>query len=811
MNLVEIYESEIKPRIDYSKELADLEPVKKGDGRYLLICPNCRQKEAFLYENTGIIECNRKNNCAYKGDFLAYKNGGMYPSGADFVNAIKEMGSKYGIIIDEGKAESYSKQYQKRETDQAILSKVWGYFLSLIEGSKGAEYLKSRGFPIDQKQFGMYPKIEELKKWITENNLDLDRCQNLGLIRKDFEGRLIGVWKTKDREICNFWARSLDGSKPKYSRLANHPNLKQEYPQGSETIKGDRSIWVEGHLDVVAAYLSAFDGVVGCGTASVPDKALQALKSREVILCLDNDQAGRDGTYRFIEKHCNDDLKVFVAPIHHEDCKDLADVYEKHGDAAVHELFDQPRLIHGMSFAADYIMQKHRGDNWNDYTKTQALSELKGFSKKISSENSWKLSEFFWPEVSEGLDLPTEGIKALAESVEEKQQKEAITAQVNKGIKEFQEAFSNGEVERGKEILRDLNQEIQSHSASSSELQKLLKSSKEQDVIDELQKVSDGIYTGYDLGKVVDGVSDIVKLEIKGGAISVLAAPTSHGKTMALINFALGALENHPDKAVYFFTYEESMSAITTLFLNTYINETLSKNNRRTIKYYFRNLENNPFKYFIPDKKVPVSEGIEQPINEYFLKKKDQFFKELIESGRLNIVYCDHDASTLFELISGIHKKRDDLGLVCIDYMQLLNDSLDKGKRTSRQEELKSICLKMKNCAVDTGLPILVAAQFNREVQNANDMHYTRIGEAGDIERIANLILGMWNYKFKAVVKGNVDEKWMYDPKVLSGEMLFEVLKGREIGAGYRMEVFHNGNTGKIISRQDQDSLFKTL
>lgn len=423
VSIFEIYEKEIKPRIDYSKELADLDPVKKEGGRHLLICPNCRQKEAFLYENTGIIQCNRKNKCGYKCDFLAYKNHGIYPRGEDYIKAIKDLGQTYGITIDDEKTGRFVKKEERRKSDQQILSKIWNHFQSLLVSSKGEEYLKSRGFPIDQKCFGMYPKVEELKRWITENNIDLERCQDLGLIRNDFERRLIGVWKAKDGDICNFWARSLDGSNPKYQRLKSHPDLKQEYPQGSEHIHGDRSIWVEGHLDVVAAYLSAFDNVVGCGTASVPDKAMQALKTNEVILCLDNDPAGRDGMYRFIKKHINADLKVFVATIPHEDCKDLADVYEKHGEAAVHDLFDQHRLIHGMTFAADHILEKHRGANWNDYSKTQAISELKNFGQKVFSENNWKLSEFFWPQVCKGLDVSAEDIEAMAESIENQQQK----------------------------------------------------------------------------------------------------------------------------------------------------------------------------------------------------------------------------------------------------------------------------------------------------------------------------------------------------------------------------------------------------
>jgi hypothetical protein len=263
---------------------------------------------------------------------------------------------------------------------------------------------------------------------------------------------------------------------------------------------------------------------------------------------------------------------------------------------------------------------------------------------------------------------------------------------------------------------------------------------------------------------------------------------------MALINFTLGALEQHQDKAVYFFTYEENRSAITTLFLNAYVGEELSKNNNRgSIKHYFKNIGKDPFKFFFKNGKVPISEGEDLPLDQYFLEKKEQFFKELIESGRLNIVYCDHEASTLFELIRGIHEKRDDLGLVCIDYMQLLNDSLDKGKRTSRQEELKSICLKMKNCAIDTGLPILISAQFNREVQSLEEIHATKIGEAGDIERISNLLLGLWNLKFKANIKGKSSSN--FTPQDV---LYIEVLKGREIGVGHSVKLPYNGNTGRI-------------
>lgn len=300
----------------------------------------------------------------------------------------------------------------------------------------------------------------------------------------------------------------------------------------------------------------------------------------------------------------------------------------------------------------------------------------------------------------------------------------------------------------------------------------LLEPLTEEGIIEELQGLSESVATGYSF-------SEDIKIAFPAGAITAIVAPTGHGKTRALINFSLGVLKENPEKSVYFFTYEENRASILTLFLNTYIAEELSKNNRASIKHYFKNQGSDPFKYFIKDKSTPISEGESQSLSEYFVEKKNQFFAEILAPGRLNIIYCEHDVEQLLQIIQGLKAKKNDLGLVCIDYIQLLSDRSGKTPFFSRQEELKSICLKMKNCAIKTGLPFVVAAQFNREVQRKEQMHPTKIGEAGDIERIANLIIGIFDIR---------DERKLH----------IEILKGREIGAGHRANFGYNGNTGKI-------------
>lgn len=302
----------------------------------------------------------------------------------------------------------------------------------------------------------------------------------------------------------------------------------------------------------------------------------------------------------------------------------------------------------------------------------------------------------------------------------------------------------------------------------------LLEPLPEQDFIEEIRHTSSGAKVGFKIGDI--------DLELPGGANTIVAGPTGHGKTLVMINFTLGYLKNNPDKQAFFFSYEESRSAIITLFLNTYANQALSTNNRKTIKSYFRD---GNMQY--------VAENKRQECLKYFLPKKKEFFSKLVGSGRLNVLYSDYSVE---ELVESIHflKKNTNVGLVTIDYIQLLK-LLNRKKNLQRQEELKYICLMLKDCAVETGLPILLGAQFNRQVNCESELSPTSIGEAGDIERAANLVIGIWNRKFTGS-----GTKTRRDGKAAKEEdaMYMEILKSRETGVGHHSVFELDGNTGKL-------------
>jgi hypothetical protein len=84
-----------------------------------------------------------------------------------------------------------------------------------------------------------------------------------------------------------------------------------------------------------------------------------------------------------------------------------------------------------------------------------------------------------------------------------------------------------------------------------------------------------------------------------------------------------------------------------------------------------------------------------------------------------------------------------EIGGVFVDYMQLLTS---ENKSISRHGELKDICKALKDCAACTELPIIIAAQFNREVirDGIDNITVAHIGEGADIERIAHDIFLVW-------------------------------------------------------------------
>lgn len=374
------------------------------------------------------------------------------------------------------------------------------------------------------------------------------------------------------------------------------------------------------------------------------------------------------------------------------------------------------------------------------------------------------------------LGISEEAIAVTRNRITATREKEAQAKELKELFSEATQKINKGEPEKALEIVANKLNEVKLKDKAT-EFSSLLLPIKEEEIRERLSNKPDSINSGYKIGGE--------ELLLPSGAISILTAPTSHGKTTFLINMALNVAQSCPDKETYLFSYEEDGDSILINTLNTYLDEEISANNRRTLKSYFA---------------TGSIEYVKSQSRSKFIEAKNSFFKELIDTRRLNIHYSNYNSDTLIEAIRYLNKHANP-GAIFIDYIQLLNLPEGKYKTYSRQEEIKEICIALKDVAVETGLPIILGAQFNREVVNHLRIHATKIGEAGDIERIANLIIGFWNNNFEPIATDaefqEIDKKGYNTP----GTFFTTILKNRGGRVGLQDILSFNGNTGKIKNK----------
>ncbi|GAB3909135.1 hypothetical protein GCM10028803_46190 [Larkinella knui] len=320
-------------------------------------------------------------------------------------------------------------------------------------------------------------------------------------------------------------------------------------------------------------------------------------------------------------------------------------------------------------------------------------------------------------------------------------------------------------------------QEIKSRT-SKDNYANLLVPTTEKDFAERLKLKPDSLNTGL----TINGE----ELQFPAGAISLICAPTNHGKTTLLLNALLNVSKQNSEKSFYLFSFEEDSDSILITALSIDIDHSISKNNRASIRSYYRDDQHG-------------IEWVGKYNRETFEVARRNFFESLIDTGRVAIKYVEYGSEALADAIRYV-AKYGNAGGVFIDYVQLINK--EGFKAGTRAEELKRVCLDLKNAAVDTGLPVVLGAQFNRTVTSPLRLHPTQIADASDIEKIANCIVGFWNLAKKPM--GTKEDLDAAAALAQYGDVYAEILKfrgGKTTGMGQGESWTFDGNTGVIRNR----------
>ncbi len=106
-------------------------------------------------------------------------------------------------------------------------------------------------------------------------------------------------------------------------------------------------------------------------------------------------------------------------------------------------------------------------------------------------------------------------------------------------------------------------------------------------------------------------------------------------------------------------------------------------------------------------------------------------------------LYIDDSPSrTMTEISANARrlKRRGDLGLIVIDYLQLIEPD---NARDPRQEQVAKIARRLKGLARELAIPVLCLAQLNRQVEAGGDKkpQLSHLRESGAIEQDADVVM----------------------------------------------------------------------
>jgi len=385
------------------------------------------------------------------------------------------------------------------------------------------------------------------------------------------------------------------------------------------------------------------------------------------------------------------------------------------------------------------------------------------------------------------LGISEESLSITVDRLTSNRDKEAQAKEFKKLLSEATQLQDKGETDKALELLDSRVKEVRLQDKKAS-FNKLLEIPTEEDIKLHFSKQRDSLHSGFYINKE--------ELLLPSGGLTGIAGATGHGKTDFLINLTLNSVLNYPEKEFYFFTYEMSQEDILVRFLNSYLDTDLEVySNHRAIKTYF---------------KTGSTQYIKAEVRDFFTTKVKEFFKDIISSGRLRVKGIDYTAPELNLALSELSKKAN-VGGFFIDYFQLLKIPKEGYKNYSRQEELKVICQDLNNTAKKLQLPIILGAQFNRDVTTPFKLHPTNISEAGDIERILDTLIGIWFTNKKTVQKdlSNKEKKEFIELSLdVPNKLYTYVLKSRETRTDISELLDYNGQKGKIKNSSNSGSSY---
>ena len=128
------------------------------------------------------------------------------------------------------------------------------------------------------------------------------------------------------------------------------------------------------------------------------------------------------------------------------------------------------------------------------------------------------------------------------------------------------------------------------------------------------------------------------------------------------------------------------------------------------------------------------------------------------------VIINDKSGLSIAEIASQARKAKtnENIGLVVIDYLQLMNGDRNKKYGDNRQQEIADVSRSLKTLAKDLNIPIIALSQLSRGVESRNDKRpmLSDLRESGQLEQDADIVIALYrdDYYHPETEQQNVTE-----------------------------------------------------
>ena len=507
----------------------------------------------------------------------------------------------------------------------------------------------------------------------------------------------------------------------------------------------------ESELDALIAEYNGLKGFVATGGGELSEELLATARGRgikRITLLLDNDNKGIDFVRSSIRTAHKKGISIMVATIPEgESLPDGTPIHDIGEYLQAHTKEELQSLLDMATSGSRWLLM----DIINTHTREGEATEVE---ERIIRDKVIALANHTPDEAEReivltsyaayfGLDgkqvFSVEALRAVADRERAEQDALHKKEKAEEAAKAIDSLLKDGRVDEALAMMGDAASTLKKV-GDREKYGDLLRIPTREERLRRFKEKPEALLTSYQFTEGAEDEGAALPLTLPSGALTILAAPTSHGKSTFLRNLAIDVAKRYGDKSVLYFTFEESEEDVWAQFTNSYIGKQLHAVSKRHPQLQ------SIVDYYKTGEATYIGGSNAEVTTEEFKRMELEFSSGYLDSGKIRIFYRDYNLETLLEALEfavcNIPTKA-----IFIDYIQILRSQ--KLAKQPRTEQLKEICISLKDFSVKYKLPIILAAQLTREAKTPIRMDNNQMAESSDIEKAANTIICLWRSKFK--------------------------------------------------------------